>query len=183
MPAKPQPNQPMYPVSELYLFDQYQTPADYKKANGKDAPAPDVTRRPKTWFDPAAVEIAKRDPDEPINYRIVRRPLGGSGNPVVVSISLPSFEAASVNLFPGGAMTDPTDPIFVARARPPWEVPMRDLLPNEVLGTLPPLGAIIVKRTDIAPPDGGEGGGFTTNDRARLINCERILAAIEQRLA
>lgn len=64
-------------------------------------------------------------------------------------------------------------------ARPPWEMPLRDLLPNEKLGT-DFMGIPCVQRTDLQQAADEASGKFTADDRATL---RLIYQAISQAIS
>jgi hypothetical protein len=62
---------------------------------------------------------------------------------------------------------DPPGPTGADDTRPPWEMPVRDLLPNEQL-YLGLLGIVGVVRTDLQNAEDEASGKFTAADRATL---------------
>jgi hypothetical protein len=66
---------------------------------------------------------------------------------------------------------DPPPPGGLDDTRPARELPVRDLLPNEVLHST--LMGVVVRRTDLAQPGPGQ---FTTQDRAMLEAIYRAVA-------
>lgn len=71
---------------------------------------------------------------------------------------------------------DPPGPIGLDDTRPPREMPVRDLLPNERLES-GPMGPRIV-RTDFAQAAAAESGQFTTADRSMLEAIHRMVSQL-----
>jgi hypothetical protein len=158
-----QPDRDQYGVSDIALFNAYQSRAQYKAAFGKEAAEFDPGRRPKTWFD-STVDLS--DPEADVCYKVVK--VAKDGNPAVSLSCMPAFEAATVNLIPdtiipAGRLTEE----MLARTRPQREIPVRDLLPGEVLiggfGNVP-----TVVRMDKKQSQEEKDGKFTAGDRALL---------------
>jgi hypothetical protein len=85
---RPEPTASSYDLSELSLLPQYNR-VSFKAAFGKDAPAFDMGRAPKTWFDSTQACAATVNS----NYQI----LSGSN---LVALTIPSCDASTVNLPP-----------------------------------------------------------------------------------
>ena len=79
-------------------------------------------------------------------------------------------KAAAVKKPAAAAPTGPVD------GRPPREVPVRELLPNEVLGN--GRFAPVVIRTDKRNQVQEQSGWFTTQDRETLRQCRELLERI-----
>lgn len=152
--APPQPNSSPYPVNRLETFTEY-TFESYLAAAG--APPPFDPNLPiKTWLD---TSVDASDPTAPQIYRTFKVI---AGQPRMTSYALPASQAASVNL------PDPNQPLphgSVAQTQSNVQVPLRALLPNEVL-ILGPLGIVEVQRTDLQPVPAA--GGWTQQDRDLL---------------
>lgn len=152
----PQPNQAFYPVSALYLFQEYRSIEVYQAAFSVAPPQFDFSRRPKLWFD-STVDAAN-DPLGIVVYNAYRL------NPQTQSwsyalIAMPNKEAATVNI---PLMAERNAPLM-----PDWEVPARALLDNEQL--FPTIGnALQIKRTDLALQQAQDLGQFTDADRTLL---------------
>jgi len=159
VPVTPaQPNKPVYPVSALYLFAQFNTPEAYQAAAGEAPPTFDPTKRPKNWFD-SSVDLT--DPAATVVYSAYRlSKVTGGWSYTIIAMS--AAEAASVNLIPDG----------IADSMPGWEVPARALLPNEVLQ--PTIGNVLeIRRTDLSVDD----GRFSQADRDILNRIAEKLGA------
>lgn len=89
----PQPNTPTFPVSALELFPTYDR-ASYEAKFGKQAPAFDVNRAPKAWFDSTATTGTK-------NYMVV-----GS------NVSIPGFDTITLNASEASTVNLPGLPHF-----------------------------------------------------------------------
>ena len=156
---KPQPDRVQYGVSEIALFKNYMTREEYRAYTGENATF-DVARRPKYWWD-SSVDLS--DLEEPISYQVVRMVKGVWQ---VVTITMPAYEAATVNI-PETLNTAATPgmPEYQARIRPQWELPIRQLLPNERLDNF--MNVCVVIRTDLEL-GAQSNGSFTAADRDLL---------------
>jgi hypothetical protein len=86
--VRPEPAATSYDTSELNLLPQYNR-STFKAAFGQDAPAFDISRPPKTWFD--STQACLRPANS--NYQV----LAGFN---LALLTIPSCDAASVNLLP-----------------------------------------------------------------------------------
>jgi len=71
---------------------------------------------------------------------------------------------------------DPAPPSGLNDTRPPRDVPVRDLLPNEKLE--PGLMGVSVVRTDLQNQQGEQNGEFTADDRATLQQIFQIVSRL-----
>ncbi len=94
--ARPEPAAQSYSTDELSLFPTY-TRATYKSAFGKDAPAFDITKAPKFWFD-------STEKTGTVNYKV----LTGVN---ITPLALPAADASNVNIPPDSQPQMP--PVFV----------------------------------------------------------------------
>src|SRR5258708_22975289 len=79
--------QPIYGISNLYLFPVYQTREAYKAATGQDAPAYDPAKRLKAWFHPAALA----NPPRQIVYHTALS-LAAHGHAIAAPYATPMLE-------------------------------------------------------------------------------------------
>jgi len=167
----PQPaGQVTYPVSKLYLFHEYDSAAQYAAAFAVQPPAFDPTRRQKTWFD-STVDVS--DPLATVPYKAWRKNPTTSAWSLQV-IAMPASEAATVNIVP------PSSPGPAPLT--PWEVPSRDLLPNEKPARMP-MG-LYIQNTDLLQQAEQDMGAFTAADRAMLTEILSLLQSLAaQKLA
>jgi hypothetical protein len=159
MPALPQP---VYGISNLYLFPVYQTREAYKQATGQDAPPYDPAKRLKAWFDPTAAS----NPRLKIIYDTVlsmddqgHAIAGPDGKPMLEPQVIARDEAGRVNI-PVKGPGIPDQPY----TGPEWPVPLRALEPNEEL-FFQFMGIPAVKNKDLFPT---VESGFSGVDRKLL---------------
>ena len=96
----PQPNQEVYGIQELALFQTF-TRDTYRSAFNTEAPPWDPSRVKKSWFD-SSVDVA--DPAATASYHAAG--MDSSGQWGMQSLTMPAGEAASVNL-PGAVVYPP----------------------------------------------------------------------------
>ncbi len=157
---------PQYGIEHIYLYPCYMTPAEYRKATGKDAPW-NPSKPPKYWEDPQAKNSTRRAViydralvlDEKGFYVA-----GQDGKPLVDILALTKDEAASVNIPPNFSSVPGADAPFT----PP---PLRALEPNEelvfALGNVP-----VVRNKDAFA---AVANGFTVEDREVLRSIAKKL--------
>ena len=158
-------------LSPLYLFDVYQTRADYREAHGVDPPPFDPTRPPQHWYDPDA---AKR-PGRVVMYERVlamdergQPLLGPAGRPYLEPLVLPRMDAATVNIPYKEAANEPgTD-------QPTVPVPLRALYEDEELA-LGWAGIVVLRRRSLWQQSISAPTAWTEDDR-------RVLMAIAAKL-
>jgi hypothetical protein len=159
MPALPYP---VYGISNLYLFPVYQTREAYQQATGQEAPAYDPNQPVKSWFDPHAMESAKRKIiyDNVLALGDTGLPYAGpDGKPALEPLMLEKEVAARVNI-PPKAVGKPDLPEKGFEI----QVPLRPLEKNEEMFFQ--FGNIVaIKNTDLFP---SLEVGFTAQDRALL---------------
>jgi hypothetical protein len=163
---KPQPELPKYGTNELLVYRIWSR--EDKATFGLLAPF-DPNMRPKHWFDAAAVEIAKADPEREMEYRVIRT--GDDQIPRDVLIHMPAWEAALINL-PGKNEKG---------ARPEWECPIRDLKANEAL-ILDFGPSVSVIRKDLMVAAEQAKNEFLASDRALLQAIDRLLRENSRKL-
>lgn len=120
-----------YPISLLNLFEIYSV-GTYKLKFGVDPPAFSISTRPKLWFDTSTLDL---DPEDFIPYQVFRKDKDGIWS--IKKIYMQVKEASTPNI--------PTEGI--KGLMPFWEVPVRELLPNERIVSTP--FGVSILRTDI----------------------------------
>lgn len=155
IPVTPaQPKQAVYDKSALYLFEEFNR-ISYRARFAQEPPPFDATKRPKLWFD-SAVDMSI--PEAAVEYKVFYKRADGTWT--IISTPISVQDAATVNIppdaFPAGG-----PPLL-----PYIEVPIRALLPNEVLTPLP--FGLQITRTDLAQAAGQAEGKFTDQDRKVL---------------
>lgn len=171
--AQPQPDKEVYGIRDLTLFSSYDSRAGFKQAFGVDPPDFTTGFRVKKWFD-TTVDLS--DPEADACYLIVKT--GKDGTPTTSQSCMPAFEAARANIPDGFAISNPVpgsamDQYAQARARPEREIPIRALLPNEVLRASP-FGVEVI-RVDKRLNAEQQAGKFMPEDRAVLQEVLRLL--------
>lgn len=155
---KPQPNKAEYGVSELALFEVYQTREAYKAKFGVDPPKFDETERPKYWFDTTPDTT---DMEADVSYLVCRKV---NNVPKLMRVSVPVWEAIRVNIpdsvQEGAAGIGPY-------IKTPRDLPIRELLPGEALfvdfGGIPG-----IMRADLKAAEDEKAESFTPKDRVML---------------
>lgn len=109
-------------LSSIQTFPDY-TPAAYLAASGQQPPAPNPTRRLKTWFDPSAAGKTS------VSYQVLDQTTANSANPKLTMMTLTGVEASTVNL-PEPLVTFP--PYVIADTQATFE------LTAEVGSSVPP---------------------------------------------
>ena len=153
---------PIYGISQLYLFPVFQTREAYRLATGMEAPPYDASKPLKSWFDPRALDNPRRKViyENVIAYAANGAPLvGPDGKPVLEPLVIDKEIAAAVNI-PRKGPGIPEQPVTGQEI----PVPMRPLAANEEFffqfG-----GSVAVRNTDLV--DSLESG-FTVRDRTLL---------------
>jgi hypothetical protein len=167
----PQPNRPQYGVSDLALFELFQTREDYTAKFGVAPPQFDEREKPKYWFD--STVDAEGDPEGQVDYTVIRN---GAITPSRITMS--NWEASRVNIpdsvQEGAAAVGP----FVKK---PWLQPVRNLLPGETLfvgfG-----GVTSVMRADLVVERDAEAQLFLPSDRALLKDTHTLAQRIAKAL-
>jgi len=148
--------QPYFPIDRLYLFPYYRSRQDYRAVTGREAPAYDPSRPPKSWEDPAAAQSTRRTV---VYENVLADAAGEDGKPALDMLVLNKAEAASVNLY------DQTTAGIPAPEMPPVPVPLRALQANEELAFTQP-GIAMVRDKNV--PLAETAGGFSGEDRELL---------------
>jgi hypothetical protein len=176
------------PLTELQVFDVYQTRQDYEEATGNPCPPPDPKRRRKHWFDPAYAGVSQEDDDGQLVFyqalavnprtRAVVRDF--NGKPMLTTIALSKWEAGQVNIPEGTANEFPlSEPIMMFDQ---IQTPLRSLTPEEELEFYGPMGVVRVVNTVLRDADKAKSEQFTAADREALRQILQIVREIERRV-
>jgi hypothetical protein len=158
-----QPDEAAYGISALYLLPTVQSRDEWARLMGQDAAPWDPSRRPKYWCDDSKADLARQDPEATCLYTGAK--IAG-GAPRIITLAMPAWEAATVNIPPGDALASAPGTVD-PRGRPMWEVPIRDLLPGETLDIIVP-GVLRVVNLAKAEAQQMLEGKFLPVDRAVL---------------
>lgn len=162
---KPQPNLAQYGVSDLGLFEVFETREEFLAKFGEAPPKFDELERPKYWFD-TTVDLS--DPESEVSYLIVRKV---NGVPKLMRTSMPVWEASRVNIpdtpEQGAAGVGPY-------IKTPRDLPIRDLKPGEAL-FIAFGGTPGIMRADLKAAENDKAEYWTPADRTILKNIARKL--------
>jgi len=152
MIAKPQPDKPAYPLSELYIVQT----GPYTGA----LPPVSVLQLKHSFWDPDAV-----GKDGYVTYPAA---WDSTTNQLISPFMVKASQIAAPNMYPTQIpMDNPKNDPWIA-ALQEWDkgagmpVPMRALFPNERIGPASTPGVFMVYRTDMEVPQ--SAGDFTADD-------------------